>query len=196
MAYLWPERDAAKAAHLLNQCVYTVRRTLGQGVLVSEGDALGLDDARLSVDVLLFRQARAGDDLVSAASCYSGPFMDGFVLSAAWAFEEWIAGERERLRVAYLSVLETLAKRAEAVQDAAAALGWWRLVLDKEPHAARVVLGLMNALERSGDRAAALRLANAHSSVIREEFKAEPNPDIARLVERMRSEPRHSESPE
>lgn len=101
MAYLWPERDGAKAAHLLTQCVYTVRRALGQCVLVSGGDALGLDDRRLSVGVLLFRRARAGDELELATSCYSGPFMDGFVLSAARAFEEWIAGERERLRLAY-----------------------------------------------------------------------------------------------
>lgn len=194
MSYLWPERDAAHAGNLLNQCVYTVRRTLGQDMLLSGGDALGFDDRRLSVDVGVFRKARAADDPESAARCYGGPFMDGFVLPAAWAFEEWVAGERERLRLAYLSVLESLAARAEAAQDAAAALAWWRLVLNEEPHAARVILGLMNALERSGDRAAALRLAHTHASAIRQEFQAEPNPDVARLVERMRSAPRGSDS--
>ena len=48
----------------------------------------------------------------------------------------------------------------------------------------------MEALGAAGDRAGALRYAQVHTTLLREEFGAEPDPALVELVERLRREGR------
>src|SRR6266496_2498534 len=88
VAYLWPESSAEHARHALEQLLYSVRRQLSDGVFLGT-DPLQANPSVYSSDVGDFERALGRDDLAEAAALYHGPFLDGFFLSDAPAFEQW-----------------------------------------------------------------------------------------------------------
>jgi serine/threonine-protein kinase len=189
IALLWPDQGDREARHLLNVAVHVLRKALGENVLLSEGGDLRLDTNALSGDVQRFRQAIARGDLLTATELYRGPFLDGFFLDGAPEFETWQESERARLGAEFMTVLETLADRAEQGGDWPGAVRWWRLLAAQVPDRARVALRLMRALEANGDPGAALRVAESHATLLASEFAAEPNPDVSALAARIRERP-------
>jgi DNA-binding SARP family transcriptional activator/TolB-like protein len=189
MAYLWPERDSEHARQLLNQAVYQLRKALGEEALLSELDDLRLNSDVIRVDVLDFEAALSRGDAQRAASLYTGPFLDGFFLSDAPEFEQWVDGERERLASAFARALEALAEAAEEAQDLPAALEWWKRRAAQDPYDSRVALRLMQVLEASGNRGGALQHAAVHGRLLQEEFGVGPSPEVRTLAEQLRSAP-------
>ena len=188
LALLWPERDDSCARNLLNQAVYALRSVLGQDRIRSLSDELKIEpDRALECDLLQLRDALANGRVERAVSRYGGPFLDGFFLPGSKAFEEWAAGERDGIERAYRAALE---ERARECRDASEAVGWWRRLALMAPDCARITLALMGVLEAAGDRGGALRLAQQHEARLREEFDAEPNPEVVALAERIRTHPR------
>jgi serine/threonine-protein kinase len=51
----------------------------------------------------------------------------------------------------------------------------------------RAAVGLIEALVAAGDRAGALQFAGVHGSLVRQHLETEPDPEIARWIERLRS---------
>ncbi|MGH7693591.1 MAG: BTAD domain-containing putative transcriptional regulator, partial [Gemmatimonadaceae bacterium] len=189
MALLWPNHGDRDARHLLNVSVHVLRKALGDEVIRSEGDDLRLDTGLLPSDIVRFRQAIARGDLTSATAVYGGRFLDGFFLDGATEFDHWLEAERGRLEGEFTAAMEKLAETAEHAGDWAVALHWWRAVSAHAPDRARVTVRLMCALEATGDRTGALRVADAHSALLAQEFGAEPSPDVMALAARMRGEP-------
>ena len=189
IAYLWPESDTGHARNLLNQAVHALRRALGKDTIRSEGDELELNPEALTSDVWLFEGALAAGDPRQAVDLYSGPFLDGFFLGDSLEFERWVGSERDRLRRAYLSALEELAEGASGQGEWKAAAEWWRRLAKEEPYNSHITVCFMEALEAAGDRAGAIQQARVHSALLREEFEAEPSPEVVTLAERMRMEP-------
>jgi len=188
-ASLWPERDTTHARSLLNQAVHGLRKALGEVAIISSREELRLDAEVVHSDVDEFERALESEEWNRAISLYAGPFLDGFFLSNAAEFERWVDGERARIRRAYLEALEKLAARAAVRGDAREAVRWWRRLVDEDPYSARRAIGLMEALESAGDRAAAIRHGREHTRLLAEEMEAEPNPEVVDLAERMRREP-------
>jgi DNA-binding SARP family transcriptional activator len=188
VAYLWPERGVERARNLLSQAIYVLRKTFGEAAIQAAGEELRLNPDVIACDVVLFQQALAAGDAKRAVDLYSGPFLDGFFLSGAPEFEYWADGERERYRRAYAAVLESLARSAEA-SDVAASVEWWLRLAAEDPGSSRVTLRLMEALEATGDRAGALRQARIHAALLETEFDAQPDPDVAALADRLRTQP-------
>jgi DNA-binding SARP family transcriptional activator len=189
MALLWPDHGDREARHLLNVALHVLRKALGDDVIRSEGDDLRLDTRHLPSDIVRFREAMATGDLTSAAAAYGGRFLDGFFLDDCPDFEQWQEAERWRLEGEFMAAMEKLAETAEQAGDWAAALRWWQAVSTRAPDRARVTVRLMRALEATGDRTGALRVADAHSALLAREFAAEPSPDVTALAARMRGEP-------
>lgn len=189
MALLWPERDAEHARNLLNQSVYVLRKALGEDAIASSGEELRLDTGTVHCDVVAFQEALADGDLERAVDLYTGPFLDGFSLSAAAEFEHWADRERARLADARAQALETLAEAAEARRDMRTAVTWWKDRAAHDPYDSRVALRLMHALVAAGNPAGALRHASEHERLLREELALEPPADIAALADRLRREP-------
>jgi DNA-binding SARP family transcriptional activator/Tfp pilus assembly protein PilF len=189
MAWLWPESDAEHARGSLNQTVHLLRRTLGADAILSVGEDLQLNTAMVSCDVIAFEEALAAGALERCAGLYAGPFLDGFFLSDAPEFEEWLGRERDRLAAAYARALEGLAERAEAAGDRGGAVDWWKARAALDPYDSSVALRLMLALEASGNRAAALLEAGAHERLLKEDLDMAPPPDLLELTERLRSAP-------
>lgn len=186
LAYLWPEVDTERARHRLNVAVHQIRRALGEGAIVSVVDDLRCDPDIVGSDVTEFEAAVKAGALERAAAVYGGPFLDGFHLKGAHAFEEWVSRERARFARRYADALTQLAGDATAHGDGAGAVRWWRALVTHLPYRGRAALGLMEALAAAGDRAEALEAATAYTRRVRGEMGLEPEPEVVALAEELR----------
>lgn len=189
IAWLWPETRTERGRSLLNVSVYVLRTALGHDALLSRGDDLCLNSDVVRADVVDFEAALQRGDPEGAVVLCTGPFLDGFFLNGAPEFERWVEEQRGRLRRAWAKAVEELAERAGARGDEAAAAEWWRRLAADDPYNSRVALRLMNALAAAGDRAGAIRHAQVHGAMLRDEIGAEPDPAVTALAERLRIGP-------
>jgi DNA-binding SARP family transcriptional activator len=83
--------------------------------------------------------------------------------------------------------LEQLAVAAGEQGDLAGAVGWWRRLAEAEPLSTRAALGLMRALDASGERAAALQHARVHELMVAEELGGAPDPSVSALAAELRA---------
>jgi DNA-binding SARP family transcriptional activator len=190
VAYLWPESGGDDARRLLRDSLYILRSALGDDSVLGHGDDLRLNPERLGCDLWEFEVALGRDDLAAAVAEYRGPFLSGFYLSEAGEFEEWAEAERSRLARRSGQALEQLAERETREGDRLRAVEWWSRLVRDEPYNSRIALRYMQALDAAGDRAAALRHADAHSELLRTELDATPDGEVIALAERLRRETR------
>ncbi|MGQ0641229.1 MAG: BTAD domain-containing putative transcriptional regulator [Gemmatimonadaceae bacterium] len=189
LGLLWPEADIERGRHLLSDSLYLLRSALGEEAVISAGDVLRLNGDCVSSDVQEFERLLDQRQLEPAVAIYCGPFLDGFHISGAPDFERWVDGERARLGERFAGALQALAEACEAHNEWTAAVGWWRRLSAHDPYSGGNALRLMRALDSSGNRAAALQHARIYSTLLRDEFGAEPDPEVLALIERFRSEP-------
>jgi DNA-binding SARP family transcriptional activator len=189
MAYLWPDSDAAHARNCLKQTLFALRRDLHLDPFLHNAAMLWLDPQSISVDCREFLQAVEQRAFRTAVELYRGPFLDGFHLGGHAEFERQVEEERARLARRYELSLQALATSAEAANDHAAAVEWWQRLAEHDPFSSRNALGLMKALVAIGNRASALRHAELHARLLREELNAEPDTGerafVRQLLERM-----------
>jgi adenylate cyclase len=187
--YLWPDADSEHARASVVDAVYALRKGLGREALVSRGDELWLDPARVASDVAAFASAFAAGEHERAVDLYSGAFLDGFYVPDAPLFETWVEAERQRLGVEYARALERLAVLRAAAGDAVSAAESWKRLAAHDPYSSRVTLGAMRALAAAGDRAAAIRCAQLHRRLLQEELGAETDREILDLERSLHGEP-------
>jgi DNA-binding SARP family transcriptional activator len=114
---LWPESLPDAARKNLRNSLWSIRKALGEEVLVQpDADRLLLSDA-VWVDVRAFEaglrvlsgtEAPTSGQLQAAIELYRAPLLDGLTLSEAPDFEIWLSAERERLGQLYLRALKAL----------------------------------------------------------------------------------------
>ena len=193
-ALLWPELDQQRARHALRNTLHELRKALDDGALSSRGsEEVGLSAGALWCDLVAFDEMLAAGEREEALTLYRGPFLDGFhVPGAAPEFEHWVNRERDRLTRCHAATLEGLAKECEARDDFRAAAEHWRVLSAHLPWDGRVALRLMLALEAAGDRAEAIRRADAYSVLVREELGADPDSEVTALAARLREVSGHA----
>jgi len=189
IAYLWPEAEPERGRNNLNVSTYVLRTALGEGAFLSAGEDLRLNPEVIHTDVAEFETALEGADHARAVALYRGPFLDGFFLPEAPEFEQWADRERQRLAAGYAKALEALAKAAESERDFPRAAELWKTRAAHDLYDSRVALRLMQALEASGNRAAALQHAAIHQRLLQAELGMASAPEIAALAERLRRQP-------
>lgn len=193
-ALLWPELDQQRARHALRNTLHELRKTLDDGALSSRGsEEVGLSPGVLWCDLVAFDEMLAAGQHEEALSLYRGPFLDSFhVPGVSPEFEHWVNRERDRLTVCHAATLESLAEDSEARDDFRAAVEHWRVLSAHHPWDGRVVLRLMLALEAAGDRAQAIRRADAYTVLVREELGADPDRKVTALTARLREVSGHA----
>jgi adenylate cyclase len=189
VAYLWPDSPADHALHSLTQLLYSLRRDLAAESLFLGTTDLSLNPELLAVDLAEFTSGLEVGDFARAVRVYGGPFLDGFFLSGAPEFERWAEGERARLAQRHQGALESLAEAARRRGDLATAAEWWRQLAQAQPLNARIAVGCMEAMGEAGDRAGALRFAQAYEASLRAELGTEPDPGVVAAVDRLRNPP-------
>ena len=185
VGYLWPESDEERARTSLRQVLHSLRNGLESPSLLLPTQPLRLDPSAVSSDLEDFRKAIAGGDFRTATALYAGPFLDGLYLSGAAEFERWVSGERTSLADAAATAMESLAALEIRSGNPRAAVEIWRRLTKLDPFSARAAAGLMNALESTGERAAALQHARDYEARVREDFGT-VDPRVSQLAAELR----------
>ncbi len=186
IALLWPERDQARSRHGLRDALHDIRRALGPAALRSGGDRLKLDPAAVTSDVAEASQALASGRRADAVELFGGPLLDGFHVESAPEFERWLDAERARLGREHLEAIERLAKGAEGAAAWEEAARWWARAVEHDPLNSHLVLRQAEALATLGDRANAIKAADAHVRRLREEMDLEPDGEVVARIEGIR----------
>jgi DNA-binding SARP family transcriptional activator len=190
LAYLWPESDAERARHVLNQLLYAQRRQVGGDGESSElflgRKTLRLNPGVIGTDVGAFEEALAADDPARAGEIYAGPFLDGFFVKEAPEFERWVEEQRGRFARRAVEAMTAAARRADAAGDAQGGVSWWRRAGGTDPYDARLALGLLQAMVRAGDRPGALREAGRYETRLRQELGVAPDASFQLAVAAIR----------
>ncbi|AHG91848.1 transcriptional activator domain-containing protein [Gemmatirosa kalamazoonensis] len=186
LALLWPDAGEERGPRALAQALYALRKDLGADEAIGGARELRFDPAIVSTDVAECAAAMARGDDARAVALYQGPFLDGFHLPGADAFTRWVEEERRTLQREHERALESLARAASARGAPADAVGWWRKLAALEPLNARVTVGLMESLDKSGDRAGALRHAHIYQLLVQQELELPPDREVLALAERLR----------
>ena len=177
-SFLWPDSDAARARHALDQLLYTTRKHLAAEAVVSLGADLRLNGTVVASDVATFDEAIRGRDWERAVAAYAGPLLDGVHLLDDPDAEQWLDVQRIRREHEHRGALEALAEAAEREGDARGSLHWRRLRAEAEPLSAPATLRLMEALARAGDSAGAVTHAARHAALVRATLGVEPDPAV------------------
>ncbi len=186
-ALLWGELSEAEARASLRQALFTLRKALPPGfppALLVDGATVALDPAAVDVDVRRFERLVAKGTpaaLAQTAGLYQGDLLAGLVLKDAPHFEEWLLGERERLReMAQEGLAKLLAhQRRAGATDAAVQTALRLLTLDplQEP----THRTLMRLYAELGRRGAALRQYQHCVAVLQRDLGLEPEAETKGL---------------
>lgn len=187
LAYLWPEKDRGRARHTLNQMLHVQRRLTNEPDAFRGQQILRFYPELIEADVRSFQAALDSEELATAASLYRGPFLDGFFLDNAPAFEAWVAELRERFANRYVGAVGQLAVRAAAAGELDVALEWRRRAAAMDPFDARLVQAHAEAFLQCGNRAGALRVLAAHRERLHDELGIEPEAGLRQMEARIRN---------
>jgi TolB-like protein len=112
---LWPDATAERGRRLLSDSIYRINRALGAEALATRGDSVELERAVLSSDVIDFDLAMRHHDWARVLDLYDAPFLDGFYLPGAVAFDQWMEVERRRFERAVDEARAAIATGARGI---------------------------------------------------------------------------------
>ena len=157
-----PGPDVESRRKEIHQVLEALRAHLGSREAITGSDEIRLEPSVVTSDLMDFETARADGQVERARALYTGQFLDGFHLPCLPEFRSWLDAERRALAQAYVDVLLTVAGRATARGDHAAAVDAWRALATTAPLSPRFTAGLMTALADAGDVSAALQHARMY----------------------------------
>jgi serine/threonine-protein kinase len=185
VAYLWPDSDAERARHVLNQLVYAQRKQLDSQHLFLGQKTLRLNRDIMWTDVGAFESALEAGALENAVQHYAGPFLDGFFVRDAPEFERWVDRERSRLTRRCTDALVKLAEEASAAGRHNEAVAWRTRALELDPLDTSRTVALVRAHIAAGNRPEALRVARRHEADLREELGVAPGAELNTLLQEL-----------
>lgn len=184
----WPELDQAHARAALRQAVYVLRTEIDSGAVVSRGDEdVGLAFDLVACDVAAFDDAIAAGRFDEALEWYRRDLLQGFSISGAPEFEEWLERERGRLRASAVRASESMIDRADAAGDLHSAVRWARQRTRLAPHDEAAARRLMSLLDRAGDRSGAVDVYRDLAKRLAEVYEVTPSAETEALLRTVRS---------
>jgi DNA-binding SARP family transcriptional activator len=194
---LWTDSDVDRARSSLRRTLSTLRSGLGgrwvgadRSFIWLETDGIDVDTDRLEALLAPHDQHPSGEvcaacitDLTAAVDLHRGPFMDGFVIRGAPAFELWATTHAERVaqRIDTALTRLTLAHAASGDYDAAADAAERRLELD--PLREQAYRDLMLHRAWSGDRSGAVDVYRRAVAVLDQELGVPPLEETTELYQ-------------
>ena len=194
---LWEESPESQARTSLRQALAAIRRALPAAeldLLQTTPEAATVAPGRLAVDALEFEDRLrdpSPEAREEAVAIYRGDFLNGFSPRAP-AFEDWMRGERERLREKALTAMEELVNVHAATGDLDRAVNVAARLLGIDPLREDVHRTLMGLYARQGRRANALKQFRICRDVLDRELGIGPEPETQALcdnIERQRRAP-------
>jgi Tol biopolymer transport system component/DNA-binding SARP family transcriptional activator len=187
VSLLWGEVGESRARHNLSDTLYGIHQDLGGEAVTAVGQVLYLNGDVVSTDLAEFHAGLQTGDRAAAVALYRGPFLDGFHVAEAPAFDEWLGAARQRLASLHAEALEALAHAAVAAGDQPVAARWWRRLLAADSLNSPAAIGLARALAATGDRANAMEILVSHRDLLRAELGMDAGRDILEAMEEVRA---------
>ena len=186
---LWSESGPEQARASLRQAIAALRRDCdanSPGLIVIEGDRLGLDRSQMLVDVIEFERCLAGataDDLRVAMALYRGPLLDGLAVNAS-RFESWLRIHRQRLTQGALQAFED---RIAAVieRDPVETIDLANRLLALDPTRETGHRALMRVRAAQGEHAVAIRQYQLCIATLRRELSVQPSVETRDLYQQI-----------
>jgi DNA-binding SARP family transcriptional activator len=183
LALFWPELDTAHARTSLRQALRFLRRSLGDGIVLTRGDDVSAAPDHVWCDAHAFEEALAAGDERQALSLYAGDFLTGFHASASHEMDEWIDRQRLRLRERASQAAWTLAERNEADENPVGAVYWARQAAMWSPEGELALRRLMELLSRTGDITGAIRAYQEYGRRLQTEYGIVPSEETRALMQ-------------
>jgi DNA-binding SARP family transcriptional activator len=187
-ALLWGERGEEQARHSLRQRLSDLRKALAEvhpPPLRIDGESVALDPAAVEVDVAAFeRLVAAGTpaSLDAATARYQGDLLAGLGPMEA-PFEEWLLGERERLRELALEALAKLLRHHAQAGALEPATQTALRLLALDPWQEAVHRALMRLYAEQGRRGMALKQYQLCVSALQRDLGTEPEAETKQLYQ-------------
>jgi DNA-binding SARP family transcriptional activator/pimeloyl-ACP methyl ester carboxylesterase len=184
---LWPDSSEEAARQSLRQCVSTLRRDLVDLPLSVDHDLLGIEPGRIATDVGEFNDALVDSSMASlkrAVALYRGHLLEGLNAKSD-LFEEWLLGERTRLRAAATSAFHLLLKQLQAAGAREEAIAVALRLLAIDPLQEEIDRALMRLYFEQGQTALALRQYKRCEAILRKELDVEPDQETRALYQEL-----------
>jgi DNA-binding SARP family transcriptional activator len=187
LALFWPESDRTHARGALRNALSFLRHQLGEAVIVTRGDEVGLDRTTFWCDVTTFLACADAKTPGEALALYRGDLLEGFHVADAPDFEGWLEGERDHLRGRAAEAAWALAVIEERAGNWAGAAGYARRAVALSPDYEQPACRLIELLDRAGDRGAALREYQTLEGRLAQDLEMTPSPETRSVIEGIRT---------
>lgn len=194
LALFWPEIDEQRARGSLRQSVHVLRQQLGPQAVTTLGDeVLSLSPGVLQCDAVEFERALRDEQLADALDLYGGDFLPGFFLDGAPEVDEWLEATRTRLRERASGAAVRLADQAFAAGDYVGCVQAARRATGIAPADEGATRRLIAALDRMGDRGAAIGAFDTLAQRLWADFEVLPSAETQAVVAAVRARERPME---
>jgi len=193
----WGDLPQCHTRHSLRQTLFVLRGTLAfpaASLLRADSTSVSLDRDGIIVDTVEFERLTATDtarSLEQAVGLYRGDLLAG-VSGGTPIFEEWLRGERERLRALAIRACAKLAELQRAAGLTEKAICTAQRALTLEPTEESVHRTLMRLYMAVGRPNAALRQHQQCVEILKREFGVQPDATTQALLRQISSSRRGS----
>lgn len=182
LGLLWGDKPEAAARHSLNEALRIIRRAAGPAALDTATDQVTLAARAVELDVDELETSLSRGDLVTACRLVRGEFLEGFTLSEATPFEDWLHAERRAWREHGVAALGELARELARSGDPSAARALAGRAVRLDPDSERAARALIEALIISDDGPAAVAEFERFRAGIAHRTGALPSADLVSLI--------------
>jgi len=186
---LWEDMPDAQARGNLRQLLAATRRPAP--FLEADAGSIGFSSGVVETDLGDFETAIVEGSpaaLERAATLYQADLLDGFSLRER-DFEEWLTGERERLRGRAVQLFLRLVERCGA-SGVEPSIRWALRILALDPMHEPAHRALMELYAAQGRHGAALRQYEQLRDTLSRELGTRPQPETDALAKRIRDDRR------
>lgn len=201
LSMLWPDTDPAAASNRLHHTLHLLRGVFAsagvprsQPVAVLEADAIRPSPVHLfQVDAVEFlgclSRTRASDDVAAepalreALTLYRGEFAHGRPA------DEWVAQQREALRLEFAWALDRLAALTRASDRPQEAMTLYQQVVDLDPGNELAHRCLMELYAANGQAERAIHQYSVCKRLLKTELDVEPSPATQAVFQRILAQP-------
>ena len=190
LAMFWPEVDHQRARDALNQATSFLRRAMGSSagspLVGRSADELGIDPRNLQCDTSEFVSHLRADRIRDALAIYRGDLLDGFFITGAPAFQDWLDRERAQLRRLAAQAAADSADVHEHERNFTLAICAARRAVDHADLDERLLRRLLQLLDRIGDRGGAVQAYERFARRLATEYETAPAAETLDLIRRIR----------
>ncbi len=182
----WPDTGRSRGLQSLRQALYYLRTRVGADLVLTDDDAVVLDDDSVDVDLWELNQAVRNGRHERIVELYDGPFLDSFRGRLGRELETWVEARNERVWTALKAALHQLVRASLEAGRTEEAVGYARRYARLNPFDESARLALVRALAAAGRTIEAIQAYESYRSLLSSALDDEPGRELREVVENLR----------